>query len=389
MAISENELLVLKTKQENSIKLTKDEKQLLKENNAEAKEKKGKMSFGQRLQAAAKCEYSQLMGDDEVDKFPIRNYIDTGNVLLNAQISSDGRKGMPSGRIWQLSGESSVGKSYLGLETLKNAQKMGYFGILYDSEMANNDKEALKERGIDTEKLLYIPIDTVENLKTSLLNIIDEVGDNDKVFIMVDSIGNLSTRKELEDSIDGAATKDMTRPAQLKALFRTCTLRAGVKNIPIIVVNHTYATIGGFFSGGQTIAGGGGSLYNSSIISQFSKAQEKGADGKTSGALITSTNIKCRTAKEKTKVKFTIDFEDGLTKYSGLELFCTEEKLIGKEGRSTVFAEKTGFKQGEKYSKLTDELWEEFLEKYLYVYLTNKFSYSSVFEELELGEDDE
>lgn len=277
--------------------------------------------------------------------------------------------------------------TYLGLEALKNAQEKGYFAVLYDSEMANNDKEVLKSRGINTEQLLFIPIDTVENLKTSVLNIIEEVSTTDKVIIMVDSIGNLSTRKELEDSLEGLSTKDMTRPAQLKALFRTMTLKAGVKHIPVIVVNHVYANIGGFFSGGNTIAGGGGSLYNSSIIASFTKAQEKDKEGKMSGALVTSTVTKCRTAKEKTKVKFTIDFDNGLSLYSGLELWCTEQKLITKEGRSFIFTEKTKFKQGEKFSKITDELWDSFLNAYLYEYLHETFAYTSVSEDLGLEEE--
>jgi len=388
MAISKEELLEIEIKHKNGLKLTKEEKEILKANSAEAKAKKSKMSFGERMKAACKAEHAQLMGDGETDNFPIRDWINTGNYLLNSQISADYKRGMPSGRVWQLAGESSVGKSYLALETLKNAQALGYFGILFDSEMANNSKEDLKARGIDTEQLLFIPIDTVENLKTSVLNILEETEKDDKVIIIIDSIGNLSTRKELEDSLEGSATKDMTRASQLKALFRTMTIKAGIKNIPVIVVNHSYAQIGGFLSGQQQVAGGGGPAYNSSIINMFTKAQEKDKEGKMSGALLTSTVTKCRTAKEKTKVKFTIDFENGLTKCSGLELFCSDEKLISKTGRSWVFAEKTKFKQGESFTKISDELWEEFLDKYLGNYLHDKFAYSSVFEELGLDEEE-
>lgn len=283
--------------------------------------------------------------------------------------------------------------TFLALEALKSAQERGYFGIIYDSEMANNDKSALKARGVDIERLLFIPIDTVENLKTSVLNIIEEVGEDDRIFIMIDSIGNLSTNKEIEDSTDGATTKDMSRAAQLKSFFRTVTLRAGIKNIPIIAINHTYAIIGGFMSGGQQIAGGSGGLYNASIIAEFTKAQEKGKDGRMSGALVSSTVSKCRTAKEKTKTKFTIDFDTGLTKTSGLELFCFDEKLITKVGRSWVFAEQTGYKQAigkdgkqEKFVKISDEMWEEFLVLYLGAYMHKKFAYQSVSESLGIDE---
>lgn len=386
---TKEQLLELEIKQKNGLKLTKDEKAILKENNAEAKAAKSKMSFGQRLMNASKTEHAQLMGDNEVDKFPIRDWIDTGNVLLNAQISSYGKGGMPSGRVWQLAGQEATGKTFLALETLKNAQKMGYFAVLYDSEMANNDKEALKARGIDTENLLYIPIDTVENLKTSLLNIIEEADVDDKVIIVVDSIGNLSTRKELEDSLDGAATRDMTRPAQLKALFRTVTIKAGIKNIPVIVINHVYANMGGF--GGPSIGGGSGPAYNASIINQISKAQEKDSKGNTSGGLITSQVVKCRTAKEKTKVKFSIEFESGLTRYSGLEQFCLDEKLMEKDKKGYAFDPKktNNFMKGKGEIKMNDVIWEKALNHFLYDFLHDKFSYQSVSDDLGLEDEGE
>jgi RecA/RadA recombinase len=382
----EQQLQEIQFKVKNNIKLSKDEKVILKANDSEAKAKKKSMSFGERMKSACKAEHCQLMGDDYLDLFPIRDWISTGNVLLNSQISSYADRGIPSGRVVQFNGDAGVGKTFLGLECLKSAQKMGYFGIIYDSEMANNDRKTLKSRGIDTNNLLYIPIDTVESLKTSLLNIIEEATADDKIFILVDSIGNLSTRKELEDSIEGSTTKDMTRPAQLKALFRTCTIKAGVKNIPIIVINHQYASMS--FMGGSNRAGGGGPEYNSSIINTFSKAQEKAADGTITGGLITSTLNKCRTAKERTKIKFSIDFENGLTKYSGLELFCKDEKLIEGDKKGWAFTKKTGFKQGQEKSKLTPEIWEEFLETYLGEYLHNKFAYQSVYDEIN-GEEEE
>lgn len=387
MAIDERTLQEIEFKQKNGMKLTKEEKQILKDNSKEELAKKSKMSFGQRLLKSAKSDYAALMGDDEEDKFPIRDWISTGNYLFNSQISADPKKGIPSGRVVMFAGSASTGKSFLALETAKNAQDLGYFVVLYDSEMANNEREALKSRGINTEQLLYIPIDTVENLKTSLLNILDECSAEDKLFIVIDSIGNLSTNKELEDSTEGSTTKDMTRPAQLKALFRTVTLKAGVKNVPIIAINHTYATIGSFI-GGQTIAGGSGPMYNASIIAEFTKAQEKGADGKMSGALVSSTVTKCRTAKERTKIKFTIDFEEGLTKYSGLQLFCEDEKLFIKDGRSYKLNPLTcpgvSLSIGETFTtaKMNGIFWEECIEKFLGDYLKHKFKYQSISEEL-------
>jgi RecA/RadA recombinase len=332
------------------------------------------------------------MGEDEIDKYPIRDWISTGNVLLNAQISSRYDGGLPSGRIWQLAGINSCGKTFLMLETIKVAQAMGYFAVLYDTEMANNNKEDLKQRGIDLNKLLYIPVDTVESLMTSVLNILDEVGPEDKVIIGIDSIGNISTNKEIDDTQSGSETKDMTRASKLKAFFRTCTMRAGIKNVPIIAINHVYDQIGGF--GGKVIGGGSGSLYNASIINEFTKAQEKASNGSTTGGLITSTTTKCRTAKEKTKVKFTIDFEAGLTMYSGLLQFCLDEGVFTKEKQSFKMNPKkvsVDFMKDEVFSKskLTDEFWKEFLTLWLGDFLRSKFKYMSVKDELNLDDDEE
>jgi RecA/RadA recombinase len=387
MAITEQELMTLRIKLENGIKLTKDEKKTLKDNDKEAQEKKKGMSFGQRMASAAKSEYAQLMGDNEVDNFPIRDWISTGNYLLNAQISADPFKGMPSGRIWQLAGLNSCGKTFLMLETVKNAQKdHGYFFVLYDTEMANNDKESLKKRGIDTENMLFVPVATVEDLMTSVVNLLDEIGKDDKVIIGIDSIGNISTNKEINDTTEGNDTKDMTRAAKLKAFFRTCTIKAGIKNVPMIPINHVYAQIGGF--GGKVIGGGEGPAYNASITNEFTKAQIKNSKGdETIGGCITSTVTKCRTAKEKTKVKFDIDFEEGLTLYSGLLEFCIDEKLLAKSANSFVFAPAL---KGERFydeiprskAKLDAAFWEGFLQAYLADFMRAKFSYQSLVSEL-------
>ena len=108
--VTEKDLMMLRAKLEANIKLSRDEKKILKENDKEAQEKKKGMSLGERMKLASKSVHAQLMGEDEVDKFPIRDWISTGNWLLNSQISGDPFKGMPSGRIWQLAGVNSCGK---------------------------------------------------------------------------------------------------------------------------------------------------------------------------------------------------------------------------------------------------------------------------------------
>ncbi len=195
-------------------------------------------SMRDRMLSASKNPHAGFFDDDNYGK--IRDYIDMGAIILNAQVSSDPRKGVPSGRVIQMAGPESSGKTFICLETIKNAQKDGYFIIYYDSEAAN-DANSMAERGLDLSQLMYVPIATVEELTTSILNILEDLSVDDRVMIVVDSLGNLSSTKELQDSTDGKGTRDMTRAQKLKALFRTVTVKAGVLNVPIMAVNHVYA----------------------------------------------------------------------------------------------------------------------------------------------------
>ena len=396
--VTEKELMELKIKLDNGIKLSKMEKKTLKDNSQEEKDKKKSMSFGQRLQHVCGSEYSQLMGDNEPDKYPIRDWLNTGNYLFNAQIAGSPYKGCPSGRVWQLAGLNSVGKTFLMLETVKNAQKLGYFFVLFETEMANNSKEDLKSRGIDTENMLFVPCPTVAELNTQMINILDEISPTDKVIIGVDSIGNISTTKELGDKTSGNDARDFTKQTELRALFRTVTLKAGIKNVPIIVINHVYSQIMGF--GGNIISGGEGSLYNSSIISSFTKAQVKGTSkddkDETVAAKITSTNVKCRTAKEKTQIKFNIDFESGLTLYSGLFEYCYDDEGIFIKEKNSYWIDpkkiQSEYDTKDKVitkAKMNPEFWETFLKNGLAIYMETRFKYQSSTDGIHVEEDEE
>jgi RecA/RadA recombinase len=391
--VTEKELMELKIKLENGIKLNKMEKKILKDNSQEEKDKKKAMTFGQRLKHAAGSEFAQLMGDSEIDMYPIRDWISTGNYLFNTQLSGDPFKGCPSGRIWQLAGINSVGKSFLMLETVKHAQDLGYFFVLFETEMANNSKEDLKKRGINTENMLFIPVPTVGELNTQLINILDELTAEDKVIIAIDSIGNISTQAELANKTSGHDARDFTKQTELRALFRTVTLKAGIKNVPIIAINHVYSQIMGY--GGKVISGGEGSLYNSSIISDFTKAQEKDKDDETIGARITSTNVKCRTAKEKTKIKFSIDFERGLTLYSGLFEFCYEEEEIFLREKNSykinpIKLPRLSDRQDILFTKekMTPAFWDDLLTSGLADYMRERFRYQSATDGIEVELED-
>lgn len=289
-------------------------------------------SMRERMLAASKNPAAGFLDDGDYGK--IRDYIDLGAVILNAQVSADPRKGIPSGRVIQMAGPESSGKTYLCLEAVKAAQNMGYFIVYYDTEAAN-DAESLGKRGLDLSQLLYSPIATVEELTTSMINILDETTEDDKIMIVVDSLGNLSSTKELEDATDGKGTRDMTRAQKLKALFRTVTVKAGIKHVPIMAVNHVYATIGSFF-GGTTVAGGSGPAYANSCTLELTKAQDKKGD-QIVGGIFTSKATKNRLAREKTKVKFKISFENGIARYSGLDVMAIDMNWLILPDRARTY----------------------------------------------------
>lgn len=213
-----------------------------------------KKTMRERMLSASKSDTAGFF--DEGDYGKIRDYIDTGNVLMNCMLSADPDKGFPSGKIIQFAGPESVGKTFICLETVKAAQRAGYFIVYYDSEMAN-DAEGIIARGLDPASFLYVPVATVEELTTSLINILDEADPKEKLMVVVDSLGNLSTRKELQDSTDGSEKRDMTRAQKLRALFRTCTIKAGIKNVPFAAVNHVYAAVGCVPAGTEVILSNG------------------------------------------------------------------------------------------------------------------------------------
>jgi RecA/RadA recombinase len=380
--VTADELKKLQLMQEAGIKLSRDEKKILKDNDKEAIAKKKSMTFAERMQAATDPEMTQALSDDKDDKFAIKDWIDTGNALFNAQVSGRADGGFPSSRITQLVGINSSGKSYLAIEAAKSAQKLGYYVMLFDSETATSKDELIK-RGVDKNMCQITAVKTVEKLRKQVLNALEDVGPKDKLFIIVDSIGNLSTEKEMDDCVEGKETADMTRARLLKSFFRTCTVTIGVKNVCMVCINHVYANING--NGPTSVVGGGsGSLYNSSIIVEFTKAQEKTADKLTTiGACITATTVKSRTSKEKQKVKFSLSFENGLLRYSGMAQWCIDEKLFLPVKKSfKINTDKCGdiaFMKGQTFTKasLTDAMWEDFLSQFLTDYLASKFKYQS------------
>jgi RecA/RadA recombinase len=198
--------------------------------------------------------------------------------------------------------------------------------LFYDSEFGT-PQEYFKTFGIPFESVIHTPITNVEELKFDIMKQLDEIKRGDKVFIILDSMGNLASKKEVEDAMDGKSVADMSRAKSFKSLFRMVTPHLSMKDIPFVVVNHTYKEIGLYPK--DIVGGGTGVYYSADTIWIVGRQQEK------EGTEITGYNFiinvdKSRYVKEKSKIPITVSFEGGIKKWSGLVDVALEGNYIAK-----------------------------------------------------------
>jgi RecA/RadA recombinase len=256
----------------------------------------------------------------------VDEWIPTGNYLLNAQISGSLFGGVPNSRSFGVMGDPGTGKSFFCLNVVREAQKIGYDVIYCDTEGAIDKSGALKF-GIDADRLRYQPIQTVSQFQTFVSNVLDVVkkaratGEKPKILLVLDSLGMLSTDKELADALKGHNAADMGAKAkELRKLFRVITLDLTAAKIPLICTNHVYA--GGGYLPTKESSGGDGPIFAMSVVSFLSKAQLKDGAGTKTGIVVTSTLKKSRfTVPE--QVKFHISFAHGMNPYVGLQDYVT------------------------------------------------------------------
>jgi RecA/RadA recombinase len=186
--------------------------------------------------------------------------------------------------------------------------------LFYDSEFGS-PQSYFKSFGIDTDRVLHTPITDVEQLKVDIMNQINQLDRDDKIMIIIDSIGNLASKKEVEDALDGKSVADMSRAKQIKSLFRMVTPHLTLKDIPMVVVNHTYKEIGMFPK--DIVGGGTGSYYSADNIFIIGRQQEK--EGKEIVGYDFIINVeKSRYVKEKSKIPVTVSYTGGISRWSGL-----------------------------------------------------------------------
>jgi RecA/RadA recombinase len=248
--------------------------------------------------------------------------------------------------------------------------------LFYDSEFGT-PQSYFDTFGIDTSRVVHTPLTDVEQLKFDIMQQLSNVERGDHLIIVIDSIGNLASKKEVEDAMEGKSVADMSRAKQMKSLFRMVTPHLNLKDIPLVVVNHTYMEIGLF---PKAIVGGGtGAMYSADNVYILGRQQEK------EGTEIVGYNFiinveKSRYVKEKSKIPVSVTFEGGLSKWSGLLDVALESGHVIKPSNgwySKVDLE-TGVVEDKKYRmKDTDskDFWLPILtSKSFYDYIKNKYS---------------
>jgi len=264
-------------------------------------------------------DYTQLASDiDETE-----TYVDTGSYIFNGLISGSIFGGVSNNKITAIAGESSTGKTFFSLAVVKNfldSNPDGYC-LYFDTEAAVN-KSLLASRGIDLDRLVVVNVVTIEEFRTRALKAVDiylktDIEDRKPCMFVLDSLGMLSTEKEIRDALDDKQVRDMTKSQLVKGEFRMLTLKLGQANIPLIVTNHTYDVIGSYIPT-KEMGGGSGLKYAASTIIYLSRKKEK--DGKeVVGNIIKAKTAKSRLSKENKEVQVRLYFDDrGLDRYYGL-----------------------------------------------------------------------
>jgi len=264
-------------------------------------------------------DFTQLAKDiDETEE-----YIDTGSYIFNGLVSGSIFGGVSSNKITAIAGESSTGKTFFSLAVVKNfldSNPDGYC-LYFDTEAAVN-KGLLESRGIDLKRLVVVNVVTIEEFRSKALRAIDiylktNTEDRKPCMFVLDSLGMLSTEKEIRDALDDKQVRDMTKSQLVKGAFRMLTLKLGQANVPLIVTNHTYDVIGAYVPT-KEMGGGSGLKYAASTIIYLGKKKEK--DGKeVIGNIIKAKTHKSRLSKENKQVEIRLYYDDrGLDKYYGL-----------------------------------------------------------------------
>ncbi len=266
-------------------------------------------------------EYATIAADG-VAGGDVSSFIDTGSYAFNALLSGSIYGGLPGNRITAIAGEAATGKTFFALGVVKNFLDMDpNAGVIYFESENAVSKSMIESRGVDSSRVLVLPVATVQEFRTQSIKVIDKYLEQPEelrkpMLFVLDSLGMLSTTKEMEDTASGKETRDMTRSQIVKSTFRVLTLKLGQANVPMIMTNHTYDVIGSMFPQ-KEMGGGSGLKYAASSIIYLGKRKEK--DGtEVVGNIIHCKNYKSRITKENAMIDVRLTYKEGLDRHYGL-----------------------------------------------------------------------
>jgi len=273
--------------------------------------------------------------EDGIDGSDVDGFLDTGSYILNALLSGSIHGGIANNKILALAGESSTGKTYFSVGIVCKFLKDNKDAVVlyFDTEQAVTSDMFVK-RGVDPTRVAVFPVSTVEEFRRQLISIIDKYLEQPEperkpIMVVLDSLGMLSTEKEVADTAEGKSTRDMTRAQVVKSTFRVLTLKLGQAKIPLIMTNHTYDVIGSYVPT-KEMGGGTGLKYAASTIVYLSKKKDKNADGDVVGNIIHCKLYKGRLTKENKMVDVRLNYDTGLDLYYGLTDLALEQGLFKK-----------------------------------------------------------
>ena len=324
-------------------------------------------------------EYATLASEG-VTGGDVDSFIDTGSYAFNALLSGSIFGGLPGNRITAIAGEAATGKTFFALGVCKHfLDKDKDAGVIYFESENAVSKDMLEQRGLDTNRIVIMPVATVQEFRLQAIRVLDKYLEQEKdkrkpIMFVLDSLGMLSTTKEMEDTAEGKETRDMTRSQIVKSAFRVLTLKLGQAKVPMIMTNHTYDVIGSMFPQ-KEMGGGSGLKYAASSIVYLGKKKEK--DGtEVVGNIVHCKNYKSRITKENAMVDVRLTYTKGLDQHYGLLDLAEEAGIFSKV--STRYELPDGSKQ---YAKTINNEPEKYFKKEILdkidEYTRKKFTYGT------------
>ncbi len=302
------------------------------------------MSIFDTLAKEAKNDYAKLVSDGLItgDK---QGFIGTGSYILNAQLSGSIYGGIPDNRVTAIAGEQATGKTFYAIGIAKDFLDSNEDGAVFyfDSEAAATT-DLFKDRGLDPDRVWHFPVDTIEEFRTQMIRILDNLlktpeGDRKPLLIVLDSLGMLASAKELDDALADKQVRDMTKSQTIKSVFRIITSKLGKLKIPMIVTNHTYKTMNPYGEPSD-MGGGSGLKYAASTIMTLTKSKEKDTSKEIIGNIIKVKTYKSRLTKENTQIATRLFFDKrGLDKYYGLLELGEKHGIFTRKGNRIVVGE--------------------------------------------------